>query len=218
MHFVLREPREALVRLEDQFAEQQERNRPGCHYQAECDWERRLHKILGRPWPCQAASEFWDLWAEVIRPFKAKGIRIGRGTFGGWGDGEPGFVRAVWCLVRHIRPIHVVETGVARGFTTRIILEALERNAAGHLWSIDAPPVLKPGLREQVGEAVLDRLRHRWSYIQGSSARRLPSLLSQLGTIDLFIHDSRHTERNVRFELDKAWMTLRPGGAYLCNR
>jgi predicted O-methyltransferase YrrM len=126
-------------------------------------------------------------------------------------------LRAVWCLVRHVRPTHVVETGVARGFTTRVILEALERNADGHLWSIDAPPALKPELREQVGEAVLDRLHHRWSYIKGSSARRLPGLLSQLETIDLFIHDSRHTERNVRFELDHAWATVRPGGALVVD-
>jgi hypothetical protein len=59
----------------------------------------------------------------------------------------------------------------------------------------------------------LDRLRDRWTYIKGSSAQRLPGLLAQLGQIDLFVHDSRHTERNVRFELDRAWAVLRPGGA-----
>jgi hypothetical protein len=35
-------------------------------------------------------------------------------------------------------------------------------------------------------------------------------LLSCLGRIDLFIHDSLHSERNVRFELDRAWAALRP--------
>jgi len=42
------------------------------------------------------------------------------------------------------------------------------------------------------------------------------SLLSQLGTIDLFIHD-RHTERNVHFELDYALATVRPGGAIVVD-
>jgi hypothetical protein len=42
-------------------------------------------------------------------------------------------------------------------------------------------------------------------------------LLSQLGQIDLFIHDSMHSERNVRFELDRAWAVVRPGGALIVD-
>ena len=210
-------PGEAWARIQDHVDERRDRRRPRCPYEAERDWEQRLHQILGVPWPCETASEFWALWPEVMAPFAAQGVQIGRGAFGGWGDGEPGFVRAVWHLVRHQRPAHVVETGVARGFTTRAILEGLERNGAGHLWSIDLPPALKPELCGQVGAAVLDHLHHRWSYIKGSSAQRLPGLLSRLGQIDLFIHDSRHTERNVRFELDLAWAALRPGGALVVD-
>jgi predicted ATP-grasp superfamily ATP-dependent carboligase len=211
------EPSEAWARIQDRFDERRDRRRPRCPYEVERDWDRRLHQMFGIPWPCETTSEFWALWPEVMRPFEARRERIGRGAFGGGGDGEPGFVRAVWHLVRHLRPANVVETGVARGFTTRFILEALERNGSGHLWSIDAPPVLKPELLGQVGAAVLDRLHHRWSYVRGSSAHRLPGLLSQLGNIDLFIHDSRHTERNVRFELNRAWTALRPGGALLVD-
>ena len=208
---VVTEPSEAWVRIQDRLAERRERRRPRCPYEVERDWDRRLHQILGIPWDRVA------LWPEVMRPFEAKGMRIGRGAFGGWGDGEPGLVRAVWHLVRHLRPANVVETGVARGFTTRFILEALERNGTGHLWSIDLPPALKPELHGQVGAAVLDHLYPHWSYIRGSSAQRLPGLLSRLGQIDLFIHDSRHTERNVRFELDRAWNALRPGGALVVD-
>ena len=209
---VMTHPAEAWVRIQDRFAERRERRKPHCLYDAEHDWDRQLHLMLGVPWPCEFTSEFWALWPEVMQPFEAKGVRIGRGAFGGWGDGDPGLVRAVWHSVRHLRPVNVVETGVARGFTTRFILEGLERNRAGHLWSIDAPPVLKPELLGQVGAAVSNRFHHRWSYIRGSSARRLPDLLCRLGKIDLFVHDSRHTERNVRFELDQAWTALRPGG------
>jgi hypothetical protein len=35
--------------------------------------------------------------------------------------------------------------------------------------------------------------------------------------MDLFIHDSLHSERNVRFELDRAWAALRPGGAIVVD-
>ncbi len=57
----------------------------------------------------------------------------------------------------------------------------------------------------------------RWSYIRGSSRRRLPNLLSSLGQIDLFIHDSLHSERNVRFELDQAWTALGQTGALVVD-
>ena len=86
----------------------------------------------------------------------------------------------------------------------------------GHLWSIDKPPVERE-LHEQIGIAIDDRFGQRWTYIRGSSRRRLPRLLSELGQIDLFIHDSLHSEHNVRFEVDLAWTILRPGGAIVID-
>jgi len=68
-----------------------------------------------------------------------------------------------------------------------------------------------------VGASVGGRYADRWSYIKGSSRLQLPKLLSQLGEIDLFIHDSMHSERNVRFELDRAWPSVRPGGALVVD-
>jgi hypothetical protein len=65
--------------------------------------------------------------------------------------------------------------------------------------------------------AVGDHYSDRWSYINGSSRRRLPKLLARLGQIDLFIHDSLHSERNVRFELDRAWAALSSNGALVVD-
>jgi hypothetical protein len=189
---------------------------PPCPYGVDPDAERAMHDYLGAEWPCPASIEFWKLWEEAIAELEAR-FELGRGAFGGWGDGEPGFVRAVWCLTRHLRPKHVVETGVARGITTRFILEGLERNATGHLWSIDLPPPRSPELHDQIGVAVPEALRPRWTYLRGSSRRRLPRLLVRLETIDLFVHDSRHTQRNLLFELDQAWDALRPGGALIAD-
>jgi hypothetical protein len=47
--------------------------------------------------------------------------------------------RTAWTVVRHLRPERVVETGVARGVTTAVLLQAMERNGYGALWSIDLP-------------------------------------------------------------------------------
>ncbi|MBR0800964.1 class I SAM-dependent methyltransferase [Bradyrhizobium jicamae] len=175
-----------------------------------------MHEMLGVSEPCSAATEFWSLWPDVIGELQAKGILAGPESFKGWNDGDAGFLRAIWCLTRHLRPRHVVETGVARGISSRFILEALERNGAGHLWSIDHLP-LEHRWHEQIGVAVGDRYPDRWSFIKGSSKRRLPAIFSQLGQIDLFVHDSLHSEHNVRFEIDRAWAALRPGGAIVVD-
>ena len=57
----------------------------------------------------------------------------------------------------------------------------------------------------------------RWQLIKGSSRRNLTPLTRELGTLDLFIHDSLHSGRNVSFELEEAWRVLRPGGAIVVD-
>ena len=210
------DPMEAWVRFREQVAAHREGYPTPDLYKADDDWEQHLHKLLDLASPPSLTAEFWDLWSKVISELDAKGIKAGPSSFKGWNDGDAAFVRAIWCLTRQRQPQKVVETGVAHGVTSRFILEALEKNGSGHLWSIDRPPV-EPEWQEQIGIAVDDRLKHRWSYILGSSRRRLPNLMAQLGEIDLFVHDSLHSARNVRFEMDQAWAGLRPGGAIVVD-
>jgi hypothetical protein len=213
---VASEPFEAWTTFKERYVERLEAPVPPDLYLPDASWERHLHDLLGVPWPCPAAFEFRRLWPDVLSELKAKRVKVGPASFKGWNDGDPGLVRAIWCLTRHLQPNKVVETGVAHGVTSRFILEALELNSIGHLWSIDRPP-LERVWHNEIGMAVDGRFPGRWSYIRGSSARRLPKLLSALNQIDLFIHDSMHSEHNVRFETDRAWAVLRPGGAMVID-
>jgi hypothetical protein len=223
---LLTDPAETWTRIVDAYVAEREQREPACSYEPDLDWEQQLHQRLDLPWPCDATRGLSDLWRQVMEELEAKGIRPGPESFGSWNDGDAGFVRAIWCLTRHLKPTNVLETGVAHGVTSRFILEALDRNdsgrnesgrnVSGHLWSIDLPP-LERAWREQVGAAVGPRFRDRWTYLEGSSRRQLPGLLSRLGQIDLFIHDSLHSERNVRFELDRAWRALKPGGVLVVD-
>jgi len=181
-------------------------------YGATEGWSELLHQALQIPWPCPETASLEAVWDQVIAELSAAGARVGIGSYGGWNDGDRAFAEAIWCLVAHLRPRAVVETGVAHGLTSRVVLEGLNRNDQGHLWSVDLPAV-DSALHPEIGMAVSEGLRPRWSYVQGTARERLPGLLSQLGTIDLFIHDSLHTGRNQRFELEAAWGALRPGGA-----
>jgi methyltransferase family protein len=122
-----------------------------------------------------------------------------------------------WCLTRHLLPEVVVETGVARGLTSAAMLGALARNGSGHLWSIDLPPLIEHELGSETGVVVNKRERARWTLLQGSSRRVFPSLLQRLDRVDLFVHDSMHTGRNVSFELEAIWPALNGGGAALVD-
>ena len=192
---------------------------PPCPYEIDDEWEGNLHKAIGAPWPCPAQERFEAMWWEVIASVQARVGGVGRGAFGreGWADGDMALARIVYCMTLHLRPEHLLETGVARGITTRLILEAIAENGHGHLWSIDLPPPGEPDVHDQIGIAVPDRLRLSWTYVAGSSRRKLRPLLSEIRTIDLFVHDSRHTQRNLMFELQHAWAALTPRGAAIVD-
>lgn len=213
---VARNPKDAWSRFYDDYVYTRERRRPPCVYQWASDWEPRLHSLLGASWPCEVAGAGAAVWPPIIAALAAHGIAAGPESYLYWNDGDQAFIRAISCLVRHLRAEKVVETGVGHGVSSRLILEALAGSGAGHLWSIDLPP-LKPVWQDQVGIVVEDHQRPRWTLIRDSSRHALPPLLDQLGTIDLFIHDSLHSERNLRFEMNAAWARLRPGGAMVID-
>jgi hypothetical protein len=211
------EPYEGMERTLERVAELRDWRRPPWRYEAVQEFEERVHELIGARWPCEEQHGFDELWSTALDDLAGRGLPVGRGAFGGWDDGDARLARVAWCLVRHLRPDRVVETGVARGLCTRVLLEALERNGRGRLWSIDLPPLIERGLVEETGAAVPQRLHERWDLLRGSSRRLLPRLVADLGQIDLFLHDSMHTARNLRFELSQIWPALRPGGAALID-
>lgn len=177
-------------------------------------WEEHLHAWLGASWPCPEGSRLEVLMAAIGELLEAKGLGTGRHTYGWYSDAEIALVRAIWCTTRHMRPDVVVETGVAHGVTSRIVLEAMAQNDRGHLWSIDLPHPLDNRLHKDTGAAVTDACRGRWSYLEGSSRQRLPALTAQVGQVNLFIHDSLHTGKNVLFEMEQA-ASVMPSGAVM---
>jgi hypothetical protein len=179
--------------------------------------EARAHEMIGSHWPCQETEVFETVWDETMDDLAERSLSIGRGAFGGWDDGDSRLARLAWCFARHLRPSAVLETGVARGLTTRVLLEALERNGDGRLWSIDLPPLLQEDLASETAAAVPTGLTHRWAFVRGSSRRVLPAVVREMREIDLFVHDSMHTTRNVLFELEQVWPRLAPGGAVLVD-
>lgn len=215
---MLGHPREGIERVRGRMDRRRDKRElaalgrpPSEHYAAVSDWSQALHKAIDAPWPCPEAQQFGELWEATVSGLVAAGMRVGLASYRGWNDGDRAQAEAIWCLVAHTRPATVVETGVAHGLTSRVILEGLQRNGTGHLWSVDLPAV-DPVLHHEIGIAVPEDLRSRWTYVEGTSMRRLPELVRRLQRIDLFVHDSLHTARNTCFELDTVWPALAPGG------
>ena len=181
------------------------------------NWYEHLHGVLGAPWPCPAAQDLPGLLADIGERLTAKGLGTGRHTYGWYSDADIELCNAIWCTVCHIRPSVVIETGVAHGISSRIVLEGLARNDSGHLWSIDLPHPLNHKLHGQTGVAVTDSCLPRWTYLEGESQQRLPPLVAEVGQVELFIHDSLHTAKNTLFEMEQAASIMKPGGVMLVD-
>lgn len=132
----------------------------------------------------------------------------------------------LYYIVRKLRPETIVETGVAAGFSTSYLLEGLQTNGRGHLYSIDLPntdPDGRPsseGWRdrtfvpraEDTGFVVPEELRARWSLFLGSSQVELPKLLDRIPRVDMFWHDSWHSYENMMWEYQTVWPRIPDGG------
>jgi predicted O-methyltransferase YrrM len=132
----------------------------------------------------------------------------------------------LYLLARRVRPRWAIETGVAQGVSSVFLLEAIDRNGAGGLTSIDLPnynpegtsyrtePTTHDGTyvkRElEVGWLVPPRLRSHWKLLLGASRDVLPAI--PLVDLDLFYHDSEHSYANMMFEYEWALTRLPSGG------
>lgn len=150
-------------------------------YEPSRDWKETLTQTLGK-WD---EAEFERAWLGIASRCRKLGI-------GHDADRHLGLV--VWNVVRALKPQVVVETGVARGVTSALILQSLDPPAK--LYSVDLPPLSKPWI-DEVGIAVDPKFHHNWIYRREASKRALPKLEVQP---ELFVHDSLHNYVTMEFE------------------
>ena len=205
-------PGGALERLRGEWDRRQDTkawNRVGMTphqlYEASPDAAQRLHTLLGMPSPRPQHAVSAPIVEQMNREF-ALGEEF-------WTHVNPGFPklrffdadvtisRVAWCVARHPAPARVVETGVARGVTSRFLLEAIKRNGSGTLWSINLPHA-RTSQGGKIGSAVPDRLRDPADCSWARAVGTFLQIVKTLDEIDIFVYDSLHTSRNVQFELE----------------
>ena len=132
-----------------------------------------------------------------------------------WGGGQD-ILNLIGAVVLLRRPSVVIEAGVAMGFSTAVILAAMEDNGCGQLHSIDLPPLqVDPGAF--VGQVVPDELRGRWTLHAGPSRVLLPGLARRLAPIDVFVHDADHSFAGQIEDYREAWPHLNRGGCLISD-
>ncbi len=112
----------------------------------------------------------------------------------------------IYVVPRAAAPEVVVETGVAHGISSTFILAAMEAGRSGRLISVEL------SRDPRVGQMVPQELRPRWTLRLGDSLRMLPGILADHPSIDMFVHDSRHSYRHMWREFTLIWPHMAPGG------
>src|SRR6266566_7008694 len=137
----------------------------------------------------------------------------------------------LYIVVRASSPLIVVETGVLYGHSSAAILAALEDNGKGRLISVDLPIDLHQNIKVgkhdvqvglssnqlSIGCAIPIDLRSRWDLILGNSLEVLPKILSENGSISIFIHDSLHTYDHMLAEYRLGYSALELGGLLISD-
>jgi predicted O-methyltransferase YrrM len=118
--------------------------------------------------------------------------------------------RFLYLVVRVLQPGLMVETGVANGASTLLILTAMEENGEGALVSFDIARDVGALLTEQ------ERASNRWD-LRIITPGEFPTTIVDLGGIDVFLHDSDHSYANVTTELETVWPRVRPGGLVVAD-
>ncbi|MBL77209.1 MAG: hypothetical protein CL763_09870 [Chloroflexi bacterium] len=122
----------------------------------------------------------------------------------------------LYILCRILKPKNVIETGVAYGLSSSYILKALDKNQSGTLHSIDS--IFRPWQSENmIGAVIPENLRHRWNFNLGKSTEKLQQVFEELNGVDIFIHDSLHTYKNMMFEFECAEENLSENGIIISD-
>ena len=150
----------------------------------------KYRRFLGMP---QIEKQYADEYTKITKTLK-------RST-GGLSN-KAGLV--LYNTIRTKKPELVLETGVDEGYSSALILNALNRNGGGKLVSID--------VRNDVGSLTKGMDINRWRLVIREPSNALKQTLDEMDNIDIFLHDSDHSYENMKFEFESIFPKLNQEG------
>lgn len=131
--------------------------------------------------------------------------------------GGPADLELLYAAIRLSGAQKIVETGVAYGYSSLVILTALKDRPDGHLVSVDMPYPLK-GADDAVGLLVPQDLRAKWDLLRKPDRNGIGEALNRLkGPLDLCHYDSDKSYWGFSFGYPALYDALRPGGIFISD-
>ena len=152
----------------------------------------------------QESKRTIDSYVDYLREFNLRSQKPRNGFFGEIYDLGAGLGFILFMLVEVEKPRRVIETGIAAGASSNLILNRLNAIESGELISID--------ITSKVGELVEQKLKDRWII------KVLPKLFKRKAFLrilnsnqnaTIFLHDSDHSIQWQIFEISSAIKCLK---------
>jgi hypothetical protein len=196
-------------------------------------WQNRVREpeelLISLGFEPEACFAGYDRWRPVLEETVQR-VTTGKGDQGGL---SPVSGRFLYGVTRGLRPLRVIETGVAAGVSTSFIGAALLENGVGELYSIELPlegidhidlddaAVLhwpRKGVGWAIPEVIRDSLGERFHMVLEDVRSSLPAVLKQVKQVDLFIHDDLHTPDHMEWEFGAAAQTTHGSKTWTASR
>lgn len=131
--------------------------------------------------------------------------------------GGGSFNQLLYFYARLKKPVTLLETGVAAGFSTQTLLSAIEKNGVGKLYSSDFPYCKYPNPESLVGHVVDEHLKSHWELSIDGDRVALPALVARLGQIDFFHYDSDKSYAGRRFAFERILPRMSEGSTVIMD-
>ena len=149
----------------------------------------------------QTNNEFYSQVESKVQDLKSEGVFAGTTSRL---DSQ-----TIYTVCRILQPETVIETGVRYGGFDAHITEALKRNNKGRLLAIDLPNAVE---KFEYGYLIPEENTTRWELHLGDSRELLPELLCSQDSVDMFLHDSKHSRFHMKWEYTTAYPQISHGG------
>lgn len=129
--------------------------------------------------------------------------------------GGPGALELIYYACEFTNAQHVVETGVAYGWSSLASLLSLAKRG-GRLYSSDMPYLAQDG-DQYVGYVVPEKLKSNWKLFRFADKESLPKIFAENAVFDVLHYDSDKSYNGRIWAYDELYKHLRKGGVFISD-